>query len=124
MIVKTASELPSTDEVSLERELFSVEVRPMESGDFLVLTGELNLDAASHLREAALGAAAAGKEVAIDWSAAGHLSAGALQVLVALRATLSSRGQALDVAADNPGVRRILEIAGLSGLFPVREAPG
>jgi anti-anti-sigma factor len=122
MTVKTACEPAPPDEISIDHEVFRVEVRPSESCDVLVLAGELNLDAVRQLTEAALGLVAGGKEVGIDWREAGHVSAGAMQVLLALRAALDARGRALRVTGDNPGVRRTLELAGLSQLFPVRDA--
>ena len=102
---------------------FRIELRPAESSNVLILAGAINLDAATRLREAALTATTAARDVAIDWSEAGHVGAGALQLLLALRAALAGGGHLLDVARDNPGVRHTLELAGLSGLFPVREAP-
>ena len=112
MIVKTVC----------EPERFCVELRPSESCDLLVLAGEMNLDAAVQLRDSALKAVAGGREVGVDWSKAGHVSAGAIQVLLALRAALDAQGRGLHTAGDSPGVRRTLELAGLSRLFPAREA--
>ena len=124
MIVKTASEPEFANETSVEEELFRVELRPSASCDLLMLAGAISLDAARQLSDAALQALAGGREVAVDWSEARHVSAGALQVLLALRTALDARGLALPVAGDNPGVRRTLELAGLSPLFPVREELG
>jgi anti-anti-sigma factor len=107
-----------------EYEPFRIEIRPTESYDLLVLSGEITLDAAGHLREAALAAAAGAREVAVDWRDARHVSAGALQLMLALRAALETSGRALSVAADNPAMRRTLEVTGLSQLFPIREVPG
>jgi anti-anti-sigma factor len=90
----------------------------------LVLAGEMNLDAARQLRDAALGVVAGGREVGVDWRAVEHVSTGALQVLLALRSALDTCGHRLHVAGDNPGVRRTLETAGLSGLFPTGEVLG
>ena len=108
----------------LEHELFRVELQAAESRDRLLLAGEINLDAASQVREAALAALAAGRAVEVDWRDAGYVSAGALQVLLALRTALEARRQVLHLAGDNAGVRRTLELAGLSRLFPTQEAPG
>ena len=66
-------------------------------------------------------ALAAGGEVAVDWSQAERVCAGALQVLLALGTAVHARGFELSVAGDNPGVRHTLELAGLSRLFPVRQ---
>jgi anti-anti-sigma regulatory factor len=86
--------------------------------DVLVLTGVLNLDEAGKLREAAVRLAARRRDVAIDWSAAGHVDASALQVLLALRAALAAAGRDLFVVRDNGDIRRYLELAGLAAHFP------
>ena len=87
----------------------------------LVLSGHIDLDAAAHLRAEAERLAAGCEAMTVDWHAATHVSAGAVQVLVALQAALSARGRTLHVARDNQDVRRFLELAGLSGRFPVLE---
>ena len=54
------------------------------------------------------------------------LALGALLVLIGIGmgAALAAKGQALEVANENAGVRRALEVAGLSGRFPVRGGQG
>jgi anti-anti-sigma factor len=105
-------------------ELFRVELRQQESGDLLILAGQINLDAAALVRDEAVRAAANARGAAIDWSGAEYVSASAVQVLLALGAALAAKGQALEVANENAGVRRALEVAGLSGRFPVRGGQG
>lgn len=102
---------------------FRIELRPAEAANQLILGGAINLDAAARLREVVLAAANPAKDVLIDWSEAGHVGAGALQLLIALRAALAAGGHGLAVGRDNSGVRRTLELTGLSGLFPVQETP-
>jgi anti-anti-sigma regulatory factor len=121
MIVTTACEPELANETSVEDELFHVKLRPSASCDLLVLAGAISLDAVPQLTDAALQTVAGGKQVAVDWSEATHICAGALQVLLALGTALGARGQVLSVAGDNPGVRHTLELAGLSQLFPVRQ---
>lgn len=121
MIVTTICEPELASETSVEDELFHVELRPSTSRDVLVLAGGVSLDAVHQLSDVALQTVARGKEVAIDWSEARHICAGALQVLLALGAALGARGRVLSVAGDSPGVRHTLELAGLSRLFPVRQ---
>ena len=121
MIVNTTCEPELVNETSVEDVLFHVELRPSASCDLLVLAGEISLDAAHQLSDVALQAVSGGKDVAIDWSEAGHICAGALQVLLALGTALGARGQVLSVAGDNSGARHTLELAGLSRLFPVRQ---
>jgi anti-anti-sigma regulatory factor len=96
----------------------------VEQGDkqvLLLMEGQMDLDAAATLQAAAERLLAGSEGVAIDWHAAGHVCAGAVQVLLALEVALSSCGRALHVANDNPDVRRYLELAGLSSRFPLVE---
>jgi anti-anti-sigma regulatory factor len=121
MIVTTACKSELANETGVEDELFHVELRPSASCDLLVLAGGISLDAVRQLSDAALQTLAGGREVAVDWSGARYLSAGSLQVLLALKTALDARGQVLSVAGDNTGVRHTLALAGLSQLFPVRQ---
>ena len=111
---------PGTEASVAETELFQVVLRSSACGERLVLAGEIGLDAVHRLSDAALQAVASGREVSLDWSDAQRVCAGALQILLALGTALSARGLALSVAGDNPGVRRVLELASLSQLFPVQ----
>jgi anti-anti-sigma regulatory factor len=83
----------------------------------LRLRGALGPDAAAVLHPEAVRIATGDEDVEIDWSAAEHVSAAALQVLIALDTALSARGRKLVIANDNPGVRQFLEAAGLSSRF-------
>ena len=109
--------------VSTEDALFHVEICPSASCDVLILVGAIDLDAARRLYDVTLQALAGGREVALDWSQATHVGAGALQILVALGTALRARGQALSIAGDNPGVRRMLELTGLSRHLPAGGPP-
>lgn len=83
----------------------------------LRLRGVLGPDAAAALHREAAQIAAGRGDVGVDWSAAEHVSAASLQVLLALQKSLSGKGRKLEVVADHPAVRRFLETAGLSGRF-------
>lgn len=98
---------------------FSISIAKNGSHCLLRLGGALGPDAAAALHREASRIAAQDGDVEIDWSAAGHVSAAALQVLLALGTVLSNQGRKLEVAADNPAVRRFLEAAGLSSRFTV-----
>lgn len=102
-------------------ETHRVAVEQRDSHAFLVLAGEIGLDAAADLRAEAERLLAGPEAVALDWHAATHIGAGAIQVLLSLEAALSARGRALRVAGDNPDVRHYLELAGLSAHFPALE---
>jgi anti-anti-sigma regulatory factor len=123
MIDTTTCEPELANLTSVEDALFQVELRPSDSRDVLILSGTINLDAARQLYDAALQALAGGRDVAVDWSQAVHVSAGALQVLLTLGAALHARGSVFSVMGDNAGVRRTLELGGLSGLFQPTGTP-
>jgi anti-anti-sigma regulatory factor len=63
------------------------------------------------------------REVAIDWSEAEHVDASVLQVLLALRKSLSEHSLPFTVDRDNLKVREYLKLSGLSEYFPVRDRP-
>jgi len=91
-------------------EPFLVEIQE----DTLVLAGPIGQDAVPRLHAEALRLAGYPKDTAVDWSAAEHLSAGALQVLLALARARKN----LRVSRDQPGIRSLLELAGVSEWFP------
>lgn len=87
-------------------------------GGLLRLTSTIDIDAAKQLQAVAIEACAAVHSVQIDWSQAGHICPGAIQVLLALQSALAANGGTLGIQRDNASVRRLLEYAGLSGCFP------
>ena len=89
----------------------------------LILTGHVSLDRAVELHGAASKAAKAGRDVVLDWSQAEHLSAAALQVLLALRAALAARGRKLLVNETPAPLLRALEVAGAAELAAGPELP-
>ena len=97
---------------------FGLEAVERSGRRLLVLRGEIDLDAAVRLHAVALRLLVGNQDVDIDWSGAERLSAGAVQVLLALGAALSERGRALRVAADQSAIRQCLDAAGLAGHFP------
>ncbi|TAM99543.1 MAG: anti-sigma factor antagonist [Rhizobiaceae bacterium] len=96
---------------------FRLTVVEQPAHHLIELAGMLGLEAAAPLRDEARCLVQSRKNVAIDWSAAEHVGASALQVLLALQKSLEADGRKLSVAADNASVRRYLELAGLSGYF-------
>lgn len=100
---------------------FRIAVEQRQSRNLLVLSGQLGLDAAGQLRDEAQRLATSACDVDMDWRDAETVTAGSLQVLLALAASLTERERALRVAGDNPHIRRLLELAGLSAQFPVAE---
>ncbi len=118
MTVLPPDQPASAESTAPEPELFRVEVRQQETGEVLVLAGSLGPEALVRLHREALHLATGDRPVVFDWCEASYLSAGALQVLLALRARLSQRGLEPHVIGDNPAIRRSLESAGLSAHFP------
>jgi len=106
------------------QDLFQVAVRPGGLRDLLVLTGQVDLDAAAQLRGQAVELAARARPVEIDWSGAEHVGPSAVQVLLALAAAMTAGGHTLEVRSDNPRVRGFLELAGLASHFPMAEEKG
>ena len=114
-----AAELHSIAPSETPQEGFDIALDPGESYDLLVLSGHINLDAATKLHEVALQAAAGARPLQVDWSRAEHVGASAVQVLLALSTALHSRGHTLEIRNDSPRVRGFLDLAGLSAGFPL-----
>jgi len=89
----------------------------------IALTGAIDASRVGELLTASVMACAAGKPVLLDWSAADHLHAGALQVLTALAIELASRGQPLTYTSASPAVRQCVETAGLHRALSADRAP-
>jgi anti-anti-sigma regulatory factor len=89
-----------------------VAVREDRQGPSLVLKGPIEIRLAPQLHRLAQDLAAASGRVRIDWAEATHLSAAALQVLIALESALVSAGGALDAPAPPPALAETLRLAG------------
>lgn len=81
----------------------------------LTLRGSLDLGSALELHRLAVEAAGAGSDVDLDWRGAGHLSAGVIQVLLALESALAGRGRSLRIGPPGPQIKQDLDRSGLSG---------
>lgn len=96
-----------------------------ESEGRLVMTLRGGIDA-SHVGElltASVQVCDSGKPVALDWSEAEHLHAGALQVLLALQTELQSQGRPLLVSDCSLALEDCLEAAGLLPTFQPARVP-
>ena len=94
-----------------------------EDGRMIVkIEGNARVETAMLLKQS-LAQTPAAREVAIDWSAAEHVDASVLQILLALRKSLAERGLPFMVDKDNLKVRGYLKLSGLSEYFPVRDRP-
>jgi anti-anti-sigma factor len=80
----------------------------------LCLEGVVNVAQARRLKEQALLALAGAGPVTLDLSRAEYLDGAALQVLLALNATLAARKRSLRVVAMAPSVEDTLRSAGLA----------
>jgi len=101
----------------LSGQAFRVEIQPREPRNLLILAGQIGPDAAAQLRDDAAHLAATGRGVDMDWREAESVTAASLQVLIALGVSLDGQGQTLRVTCDHPGIRGLLELAGLSNRF-------
>jgi anti-anti-sigma regulatory factor len=97
---------------------FDVATEESAAGNLLILSGPIGMDATPRLHAEAQRLASRSGDVAVDWTQAEYLGAGAVQVLLALRVALAENGRKLHVAADRPAIRESLELAGISGHFP------
>lgn len=94
-----------------------------ENGQMIVkIEGNARVETAALLKQS-LAQTQTASGVAIDWSAAEHVDASVLQVLLALRNSLAEHGLPFVVDKDNLQVREFLRLSGLSEYFPVREHP-
>jgi len=84
----------------------------------LTLRGAIEAPSICELLAAAVSACASGKPVLVDWSEAEHLHAGALQVLMALKAELTAQERPLRVSDSSEAVRDCIGAAGLAEWFP------
>ena len=84
-----------------------------EGGTLVRIDGELDLATVGKLEEA-LGRAS--KPLVIDMTQCGFLDSSALRVLLA---TATKAEGAVDLVAPDPGVRRVLEIAGLDTIVRI-----
>jgi anti-anti-sigma regulatory factor len=101
----------------VEQTQSTVSLRENRRGPSLKLQGSIGPALAGELHAAALSAAATGRDVSIDWRCARHLSAAALQVLLALSADLAGRGLRLRGGAPHPSALPALEMTGLNALI-------
>ena len=101
----------------MEQTQSTVSLREGRRGPSLRLEGSIGPALAGELHAAAMRAAAAGSDVSIDWRRARHLSAAALQVLLALSADLAARGFRLQGGAPHASAVAALEMTGLDAVI-------
>jgi anti-anti-sigma factor len=100
-----------------------IEARAFEGGAVLELSGTVDVASARRLHEEAMGLAAAGGLVIVDWAECSYLDAAILQTLLALQRRLEAKGGSLRVGRDAPAIRAWLNMAGAGALLAAPNAP-
>jgi anti-sigma B factor antagonist len=103
-----------------------IEVETTDGGVAVVaLTGEHDLYTAPALRERITGVLEDGTALVIDLTQSTFIDSSVLRVLLEARREAHERAVGFAIAleeAGSPGVRRMLEVTGLIGVFPVLPA--
>lgn len=94
-----------------------MELYESESGCRLVLGDRIRLPAMADLHSIALRAAERGGDVEVDLERSEHLHAAALQIVVALHASVVARGRQLRIINMSEPARDALSLAGLRALL-------
>src|SRR5262245_15051484 len=100
--------------------LMTVETELTAGAAVVTLAGECDITEA-HRLERALRDAGRATEVRLDVGELSFLDSSALRVLYAASAELVAVGSRLVLVNPSPGIRRVLEIAGLDRRFEIRE---
>ena len=87
-------------------------------GTIVALNGEFDL-AQQHRVNDAFNAAAEHDFVVVDLERAQYVDSTVLSSLIRLRNDLTDRGGTMVLAAPKPTIRRLLDIAGLTGMFDI-----
>jgi anti-sigma B factor antagonist len=97
-----------------------------ETGNMLIirLTGEIDLENASHLRESLLNALDRGRSLLVEMSDVGYIDSSGIASLV--EALQNARNKSLDLKLVSPSarVRRVLELARLDKVFSIHTDVG
>jgi anti-sigma B factor antagonist len=97
----------------------TLETRP--EGTWVVhVAGELDMATTPELEEVVEGLDL-GRKVVIDLSDCGFLDSSAVRVLVGTARAAEAAGGTVAIVADDPGIRRVLEIAAVDKMLPVHE---
>lgn len=115
-------------DLELREEPFSLHEHVVGGVPVLAISGEVDLAAAPAVRDA-LGALLAGGspdagpngQVVVDLSGVRFIDSTGLSALVAAHTRSVENGGELRLAAVPPGVRQVLELTGLDGLFAIYE---
>jgi anti-sigma B factor antagonist len=102
----------------------ALEIRTLETGERTVIDigGEIDVHTCSELESAvreAYGAGATG--VVLDVADVAFIDSSGLRSLIALQREAGERGGSLELRSASRPVVRLLEVTGLSGMFPIIE---
>ena len=89
----------------------------------VVVTGEVDIDTAAQLRTRLLAAVRDHDLVVLDLSGVTFMDSQGLSVLIRAAAAATARGAELRVEKVSDRVLRLLELAGLTALFPLAAVP-
>ena len=85
----------------------------------LILTGILDGYLAEDLHRCALDLLERGRDIAVDLSEVDSMDVCSMQILLALRGDLASRGRRLVVSTASANAARFFRMAGIAGTFAV-----
>lgn len=102
----------------------ALEIRTLEPGERTLLDvgGEIDVHTCAELERSVRDAYGAGAtSVVLDVADVAFIDSSGLRSLIALQREAGERGGALELRAASRPVVRLLEVTGLSGMFPVLE---
>jgi anti-anti-sigma factor len=83
--------------------------------------GEIDAHTASEFAESLTAASADGGDVTVDLAGVPFMDSSGLRVLIEAHQRIAGAGRRLVLAAPSDAVIRLLDVAGLNGLFPTAD---
>ncbi|NUR61628.1 MAG: STAS domain-containing protein [Catenulispora sp.] len=105
-------------------EEFTVSATASETAARVAVSGDVDLAAADRLLAAVAPLIRPGAEVAVDCADVRFLDSAGLRALLELNRKAQDAGGTLALVAPSEAVSRLLELAGVAGLFTVRPPEG
>jgi len=113
---------PESDVWTAEQPLLTIRVEVCDSVAVVRVAGECDASVSSRLANALRDARDGSRTVHLDVRDLTFLDSATLQVLYQANARLQADGSRLVLVDPQPGIRRVLQIAGLDGAFDVRDS--
>lgn len=102
--------------------VLAVEIRREQARTIVVVRGELDLATVPQFRSASIEAASAGPaQVVVDLTAVDFVDSVGVGALLGLRRRALAAGGSLTIVCDEPRVRQVLDLTGISTVVPVLE---